>query len=335
LYLRIVVLVLSLYDSGIGHFVMIDLKIQGNPDWHDSFVACICGILNSWEKPVDYATVAGFSGVAFSPVYDVGEDCRAWWMEGGNDIRIDFLGKVLGFSVEKIERKWTGKDEAWVKKPDLLKLPENTADYFKKIKDATRAGKAVLVNTWPTWSVISNWSEDVTRLPFETFSPLKKLVARAWPPAKTGLAYILTPVDPSLGRDEAYGGALAFGAKIAQGSIASKRLLYGGSFYRAVAERLYCEPFCVPCGDASYGCGLRTVKRVLGSVTSAVDFLELSRMSSIADHYRSIQELLDKYQDSELLRNSWRDRKFRHDMKSSFFTAYDIHCEAAKELHNV
>jgi hypothetical protein len=314
---------------------MNDLKIQGNPDEQDSFVACICGVLSSWGRKVEYTRVAGLAGIVFSPVYNDREDCRAWWMEGGNDIRIGFLGKALGFSVEEFEREWVGRDKVWNGNPTSEKIPLKTSEHFDKLKDAVHSGKSVLIDTWPTWSVLTGWNDDVTRLPFETFPSFLNLVSRAWPPHKTGKAYALFPTDPSLVVEEADRDALAFGVKVATGSFHSENLHYGGLFYRAVAKRLIHEPFCVPCGNESYRCAVRTVKRAVESAKSATVYLNSVGAEKVVSRYQAICDVLEKYQDGGFLKDFWSDRKFRFEMKDAFLTAYRIQREAAKELGRV
>ena len=114
LFPLIVVLVVSAIRAETGDYDMaipdVAIEMQGDPNAHDSFVAGLCGILKSWNRDVDYAYVAGLSGIAFSPVLDTGEDCRAWWTEGGDDIRRDVLGQALGFTVEKIQVGTGGDD---------------------------------------------------------------------------------------------------------------------------------------------------------------------------------------------------------------------------------
>ena len=193
----------------------ITLDIQADPNVHDSFIACLCAILDDWGREADYAYVAGLSGIAFSPVLDTGEDCRAWWTEGGDDIRLDFLGRALGFTVQKI----TGQqDIEWDTHPEPDALPDSRRRYLCTLKHALADGSWVIVRTWPAWSILTGWSDDITQLPFATVPGFEKLCGDVWPPHKTDLAYIFTPADPTLLEEDAVSEALSFGAQVADGS---------------------------------------------------------------------------------------------------------------------
>jgi hypothetical protein len=81
------------------------LTVTGDPNDVSSFAACLTAVLQAWGREVAYKDIVGLNGIAFSPVWDQGEDCTAWWMEGGDDMRLDFLGQALGFSYETVTRE--------------------------------------------------------------------------------------------------------------------------------------------------------------------------------------------------------------------------------------
>ncbi|HAA75986.1 TPA: hypothetical protein DCE37_12805 [Candidatus Latescibacteria bacterium] len=129
--------------TGTVHGDTHTLTIYAHHGTHNSLVACITGILQSWDRDADYATVAGLSGVAFSPVYDDSEDWRAWWMEGGDDIRLDFLGQALGFTVETVRMPEAIDNVTPYDRLD--DMPPQRADHFRRLKAALEPGDAVLL----------------------------------------------------------------------------------------------------------------------------------------------------------------------------------------------
>lgn len=305
------------------------VAIDAHHGTHSSLVAVICGVLRSWDRDADYAHVAGLSGVAFSPVYDDGEDCRAWWMEGGDDIRLDFLGQALGFTVETVQVP-DGVDD-WEPHADIDAMPVARADHLRRLKAAIERGDVVLVKTWPSWSVLTGWCGDLTQLPFETVPGFKDLVSRAWGPNRTGLAYILSPTEPSLSRVDAIGQALAFGVTVADGSFDRERFHYGGQLYQAAAERLDHDPFCEPCGDQSWSCAIRTLHRMAGTAGSAADFLEQAGLSAAAGPYRAIQTSAAGYKGKQL-EEGWSDARFMDQLKQELSRFHDLHCDASRVL---
>ena len=164
-----------------GEVTMSDrpIEIEGKNDVTDSFAACICAALNTWGKPESYDFVMGLTGAAFTLVQVLDENCTAWWMEGGSDIHIEFLGKALGFSVESHKRTgnvdWKEAEAAYAK---TGKWPPAVSSYLETLKSGLRDNKIVIVRTWPSWSILTSWSDDEIDLPFETIpglnSPLKK-----------------------------------------------------------------------------------------------------------------------------------------------------------------
>ena len=305
------------------------VTIDAHHGTHNSLVACIRGALESWDRPADYAYIAGLSGIAFSPVYDEGEDCRAWWMEGGDDIRLDFLGKALGFSVETL----TVPDgvEDWEPHASIDDMPSPRAEHLRRLQAAVERGDVVLAKTWPSWCVLTGWNDDLTQIPFETVPGFGDLVARAWGPNRTALALILSPAEPTISRDDAIRQALEFGTTIADGSFDQERLHYGGRLYQAAAERLDHDPFCVPCGDQSWSCAHRTLSRMAGTAGSAADFLEKVDLSMAAAPYRAIQKAAKEIKGDQL-KEGWDKPEFMMDMKQTFNRFYELHREATAAL---
>ena len=316
------------------------ITLEADPNVCDSFIASLCAILDSSGRPSDYAYVAGLSGLAFSPVLDTGEDCRAWWMEGGDDIHLDFLGRALGFVVEKVTER---QDHEWDTHPEPDALSNSRRRYLCRLKTGLANDCGVIVRTWPTWSVLTGWSRDITTIPFTTGPGFKKLCNDACPPHKTNLAYIITPGKPTLLQEDAVEEALTFGARVANGSAGASPFKYGGALYEATAERLDHDPFCEPCGEKSHTCARRTFRRVVGTAQSAIDFLEQSarvvdthpdcRKRAI-DRYRRIIASTAPY-DGLALSAGWSDPAFRLKLKENVLRMGALHQDAAKALKHL
>jgi len=305
------------------------IEVQGDPNAHDSFIACICGILESWNREAAYAYVAGLSGIAFSPVLDTGEDCRAWWTEGGDDIRVDFLGQALGFVVERIEVEKDVDD--WEAYENLDDMPKPRAHHLRRLKSALSEGKMVIVRTWPSWSVLTGWSDDLTKIPFETMPGFKDLVGRVYGPNKTALAYVFSMTEPSLPKEDVIREALTFGKTIADGAFENDRFHYGGELYTAFAERFDHEVFCEPCGDRSWSCAIRTLQRIAGTAGSAADFLAQAGLDVAAKQYRTIETAVSGYRGKQL-EEGWGDPTFRAELKQSLLKLHERHRQVAAAL---
>jgi hypothetical protein len=301
-----------------------EMNVKADVD--DSFVSCLCGILQSWGREVDYARVAGLSGIVFAPVLDTGEDCRAWWMEGGDDIQIAFLGEALGFTVEAVRVADTEQD--WANHSRWKDLPPARAAYLQQLKAALENEKAVIVHTWPTWSVSNGWSEDLAKIPFETMPGFGDLVRRARDPSRTAMAYILTPANPVLTEPIAVARALEFGKKVANGTIDNGRFCYGDTLYQAAADCLDREPFCEPCGERSWSCAIRTLQRIAGHARSASAFLEGIGSTEASKAYGAIASLAEQYRGRQL-EGAWGDPIFRGQLKADFLKLGKMHRGAA------
>lgn len=316
----------------------ITLDIQANPNVHDSFIACLCAILESWGQSTNYAYVAGLSGVAFSPVLDTGEDCRAWWTEGGDDIHLDFLGRALGFTIEKVTSQ---QHIDWDTHPEPDTLSDARRHYLCRLKRALADNHRVIVRTRPAWSVLTGWSDNIAHLPFTTVPSFEKLCADIEPPHKTDLAYILTPSDPTLLKEDAVEEALSFGAQVADGSFGGKQFKYGGALYSAIADRLDHRLFCEPCGAKSHTCAYRTFQRVVGTTQSAIEFLEQTSnvidthpdvRSRTVDRYRSLIATTAPYIDGKSLGAGWSDPVFHTELKENVRRMGLLHEDASKAL---
>jgi hypothetical protein len=56
-------------------------------------------------------------------------------------------------------------------------VPESTRVYLDSVREALESGSAVVVETWPAWSVLTGWNADITALPFVTVPGFRATVA--------------------------------------------------------------------------------------------------------------------------------------------------------------
>ena len=193
------------------------IKVEGDPNAVDSFAACLTAVLRAWGRAVSYEQVEGLSGMAFSPIHNTGEDCIGWQMDGAQEHRVDFLGRSLGFAVERLGYEG---GNGWLEEYGRSgAVPSEPARYFAGMRAALQAGKAVIVRTWPAWSVLVGWDDDLRKLPFATTPRFDKVVASIYPPCKTSAAFALTRAAPEIGEREATAQALAFGWRVASGDL--------------------------------------------------------------------------------------------------------------------
>src|SRR5262245_37005446 len=56
--------------AGGGRSVSMDVRVEGDPNEVNSFVACMAAVTAAWGRPVSYDELAGLCGVAFSPPWN-------------------------------------------------------------------------------------------------------------------------------------------------------------------------------------------------------------------------------------------------------------------------
>ncbi len=312
------------------------INIQGRADVTDSFTACIAAVLESWGRPEPYDYIAGLSGTAFTPIQVLGENCTAWWMEGGSDVQISFLGEALGFSVESHKRTgkvdWKEAEEAYLTTGEW---PPAVATYLKILKNGLTENKIVIVRTWPSWSVLTGWSKNEDDLPFETVPGLKPLCRRAWGPHKSDTAYLLSPKTDRLDRKTATNQALNRGSRLAA-EFEQDGHRYGGSLYTAAGEQLDEVHFCEACKEDDRGCATRTMKRMGGSVRSAMSFLENlegNNGEALSGKYQEMMDIISPLQKS--LGDKWPDVQFKQDLQKGFEQLSELHRDSAVELSRI
>ena len=315
--------------------------VQGDPNQIDSLAACLVAVMHAWKRPVTYAWVAGLAGVAFSPVLDPGEDCTAWWMESGSESRLCFLGKALGFTVDRVVRDAAWDDAARATYAGTGLLPPPHEAHFARLRAAFDRGDAVLLRTWPAWSVLTGWHRDLDDLQFATLPGFEDLVKRIWGPAQAQLAYVLNPITPALSLEDSVMKALRFGSKVAGGQGAESGLRYGTALYAAAADKMGAETFCSACGVNGDSCAHRTLMRMLGTQQSAVGFLEDARdlvddeslpWGSAISTFEAMAEVTTVYCGWDAFHEAWPDAAFRRGLRQDFRNLAALQSQAAAAL---
>ncbi|MBN1250353.1 MAG: hypothetical protein JXC32_22000 [Anaerolineae bacterium] len=314
--------------------------VEGDPNQIDSFIACLVAVLHAWDRPSSYDWVAGLAGVAFSPVLDHGEECTAWWMESGSESRIGFLGCSLGFTVDRVTRETPWDDAAREAFATTGLLPQPHERHFARLRAAYDRGDAVLLRTWPAWSVLTGWSQDLDDLPFSTVLGFEDLVKTIWGPAQAQLAFLLNPIAPCSPLEKILASALRVGAKIARGRGPEEGLDYGAALYTAAAARMYEVEFCPSCGTAGDSCAHRTLMRMLGTQRSAVGFLEDARelvgdglpWDAAINVFEIMAEVTVGYCDWTEFHDRWPDYAFRAELGRDLHTLAALQRQAADAL---
>ena len=314
--------------------------VEGDPNQVDSFVACLVAVLNAWDRPVSYDWVAGLAGITFSPVLNPGENCTAWWMEAGSDSRIDSLGRALGFTVAQVTREAVWDDGAREVYATTGMLPAPHEDHFARLSAAFDRGDAIVLRTWPAWSVIVGWTRDLDQLPFATVPGFEELVASIWGPAQAQLVYLLNPMPGDLSVEEAVCDALCYGAAVAGGQGEESSLRYGAALYVAAAERMKSEYFCPECREHSDSCAHRTLMRMLGTQRSAVGFLHDAQSligcdlpwEPVIDRFVTMAEVTSVYCGWAEFQENWPNEGYRKHLSNDLRTLAALQTEAAGVL---
>lgn len=296
--------------------VLPPVTVAGDPNALDSFAACITAVLRSWGSDVTYEYVEGLSGMAFSPIRNDGEDCVGWKMDGCNEHRVEFLGKCLGFRVERVER--AGGDDWLDGNKHSGNMPAEPAAYFARLREALRAGNTVICRTWPAWSVLLDWKDDIFNLPFATMPRFDKVVASIYPPYKTRLAFVLSQRAAETPRRQAITQAIAFGYLAASGELSrdTSGVLFGGAIFDTMIENTGMQHLCPSCKEN--GCMGRSFKRIHDGQRASIYFLggvrEYVRSQVGRDaldgailNYSEMRDISSRYLD-------WQALKARHDL---------------------
>jgi len=308
-----------------------EIKIEGN-EWEiDSFSACIAVVMKFWQRDYTYRTIAGLSGTAFSPTWWVSEDCYAWWMEYGNDERIEFIGKALGFTV----RESPDMDFNDYKEKNII--PDEVTAFWDEVKIAVENEDPVLIRTWPTWSIITGWDDEIEKIRLATVEGAVGEICKPYPFSKI---YILTGGPIEMTRMDAYREAIIFGADIADGTYKLEDYKYGGALYDAILKAMAEEFFCPSCKEKSCGCVARTMCRISGTNRDAVKFFEEasefmggqlpgSELNKLLGKYKSLSETGGEYCSFKSVCEHWHEKEYRMGFKEKIIEMKVMHSEVA------
>jgi hypothetical protein len=297
--------------------------------------------MRAWGKPDEYAYIEGLTGLAFSPCYNKSEECVGWMMDGESAYRIDFLGQALGFSVERCElsEPLQGADIEAYKESGTL--PPLAQAHFDHIHQSMAQGKMIISGTWPAWSVITGWNDDLTQLPFATTPGFESVVARIYPPIRASLSFILTAGSSAAQPAQTYREAIRFGADIASGKVTISENVFGGAMYDTVVSVSRKPHMCPGCQEN--GCLGRTFKRMHDGQQASIDFLgaagayvdgpqETKHLENAIRYYTELQDLTTKYLDWGSLAGVHDQSEFRRQLADDFVRAKSLHDAAAAEL---
>ena len=319
-----------------------DIIVRGDPNAVDSFAACFAAVAEYYNLHSAYEYLEALTGTCFSPCHNRGEDCIGWKMDGGNAARVDFMAQAVGLSVERIDFA-PGAPDGWEQTyAQTHVLPEQAAGYFAHLRQIGERGSLIILPTWPAWSVLNGWADDLGQLPFVTVPGFAETVAQIWPPIKTRFAFALKPAGPAGDPAVTAREALAYGAMIASGKVVPATVgfgdqnYYGGEMYSIILQQLE-KPFqCDGCGEN--GCFSRTVRRVHDGHAASTAFLRevqpLVGDGSIADlaaRYEAMAGISGGW--VEKTRQSWTvfdDSSLRPGLQRDFNTIQQIHQEVVQ-----
>jgi hypothetical protein len=312
------------------------IELLGNPNEVDSFATCLTAAITRWGRQFDYSYVAGLTGSVFSPVLAEDESCSAWWMEFGNDNRMELLGKALGFA-------YRGSPEVSREEFEAAgRLPELNERFWNSAREAHANGRIVLIGTWPCWSIVTSWSGDLHQPDVASLKGFGGLCK----PHPTSKLYILSDVPARMTRVEAIREALRFGADLADGTFTRPGFSYGGKLYGAVLDRLDQDCFCADCREKSFNCAVRTMKRVRATNSTAVEFLTHAgeflgkqipqrALAAVMKGYQTIADLAEAYIDNEAVHARWADEAFQARFRSDVERMRETHVQTARLLRNL
>ncbi|HEV8244543.1 MAG TPA: hypothetical protein VGP93_02115 [Polyangiaceae bacterium] len=329
------------------------VSVDGDANELDSFVACVTAIAGAWGDPSGYDRTAGLSGIAFSPAWNR-TDAAHFAIDGGADRRISFLGAALGFSVETLylaqpgETSLRGRSEAG-------RAFDAHSEFVAAVTEQVERGSAVILRTWPVWSVMTHASPRAEDWGLATLPGFEELTRALGGPERARLAYALKPRKASLSPREALAQAIRFGAFVArdQQSLPSDSCLagsegvaFGGLCYEACTERLREQAFCRSCPDDPATCLHRVLRLLHRSQRSGEVFVAMATsalrgepsepfMCRARACYSELCALTQPYLRLDAWKALWRARSFRMQLAEDFAEMCRLQAAAAHELMHV
>lgn len=321
-----------------------DLQIPGDPDAVDSFAACLTAVLKFFGHAAAYANVSALTGVCFAPCHNRSESCVGWMVDvsdyGLSSILAQawWIGEASGVDLEvlRLPRGAPAGCEWRDQYRQYKSLPPQHTHYFNDLKAALDRGAVVITGTWPAWSVLGGWSEDLEQLPFFTTSNFSDTVQSIAPPCCSRVAVAVTPAEQVPINWVNGCQILHWGAQIATG-LEIEENCFGPSTYSLLAELAH-EPYLCPACQQD-GCFSRTAQRILDGQQSTVDFLKLARawmpdgihgssLENLIEAYGHMQILTRPYTSKEMYIDRTGDKAFRDQLFDDFSILHRIQIQA-------
>ena len=314
----------------------IDISITGGINETNSFASSIAAIIGKWEQSIPDRIIEAYLGIAFSPSQVISEDCMAWWMDGINDTRLDFVSKAFGFSYKKYchEEKLPDNGKA---------IPDAILAYYRKIENAFKNGDLIILKTWPSWSIVTRWNNRINDIGFTCAPGMTEAVKEIWGPEKSQVAYVLyqdkTPADEL----ETVLDVIRFGVEMGTGRFTHPDLIFKGNLYLNTATKLKEDLFCGSSKEKDIGCGYRTIKKMERLHNSSIAFLEYSLdfftrgettkyLTAAINQYKKMNDLIYEDADFNYLKSKWRDKKYRLKLSEKFLLLKSLHDQAISNL---
>jgi hypothetical protein len=289
----------------------------------DSLAACVHAALSYWDRSVPYDYVAGLSGAAFSPGMPSNCVCAACRANHGPDIRLEFMGYALGFSVESAP----------------VPAAPNGEDFAERARRASEDGAVILCSSWPCWSVLTRWNDDPSQLSLVPPSGLDHpCVVRS-----DSRLHILRQADKCLTPCEAFRAGLRFAADVACDQLDVDGWVYGTRPYEAWVRQLDTESFCPLGSTDGWECAERLGTRAVEAHLSAVRFLNrMHKFPAAVPHaddlnaatraYAAIAARLAPYRNGCHLHQICERPEKRESYKRAVKKARELHRRAAEHL---
>jgi hypothetical protein len=299
------------------------VQVSGRYHEVSSQAACIHAAVEHWGKAVPYHHVAGLTGTAFCCGLSKDSACAACRADPTCDHRLGFAGHALGFTVVASPERG---GEAW-------------AEFCRRAREAVQTGGVVLCASWPSWSVVTRWSED----PLERSLNAPRGLEGTCRAQSDSRSYILQPTAPSLTPVEAFLEALRFGASLSAGEYETEQCAFGDRLYGLWLDQLHNDTFCPHGREDWCGCAERAASRAVGAHLSAVRFLSRAHSMPIparargfvdgaARAYAAMARELTPYTTGSGLKDIWSVPHKQGHYVSSVKHVAELHRVAAEQL---
>lgn len=321
-----------------------DMRVSGDPDAVDSFAACLDAVLKFLDRPADYASISALAGTCFAPCHNRSESCVGWMVDVSDYglatilAQAWWIGDVLGADLQvlRLPRGAPAGCEWRDQYRQEKILPPPQVHYFKDLKDALDREAVVITGSWPAWSILCGWSDDLEQLPFITTPGFEETVQSIAPPSCSRVAVAVLPaeqqeVDWVSGRQ-----VLEWGAQVAAG-VEIEDNSFGPSTYSLLAGLAHEPHLCPECQQDT--CFSRAARRILNGQQAAVDYLKMARawmpdgvhglsLENLVEAYGHMQLITRPYTRPEVYAARGGDPAFREQLFNDFMTLQRIQIQA-------